>query len=74
MRSAGIAGIVGAVLIVLGIVVLLGGGRFTTKRDVVKIGDLKVTADDHRTIPVWAAGLGIAAGAVLLFSGARRKA
>jgi hypothetical protein len=61
------------VLIVVSLVLLFGGGSFTTKRDVLKVGDLKVTADEHRTIPTWAAGLGIAAGVVLLFSGARRR-
>ena len=73
MRSAGFPTIAGAVLIVVSLVVLLGGGSFTSKRDVLKVGDLKVTADEQRAIPPWAAGLGIAVGAVLLFSGVRRK-
>lgn len=70
MRPAGIAGII---LIVLGGFLLIRGGSFTTKKDVLKIGDLKVTADERRSVPPWAAGLGIAVGAALLYSGARRQ-
>lgn len=73
MRSASFSTIAGAVLIVVSLLVFFGGGSFTTKRDVLKVGDLKVTADEQRAIPPWAAGLGIAVGAVLLLSGARRK-
>ena len=73
MRTTGVAAIAGAVLIVVSLVILFGGGNFTTKRDVVNVGGLKVTADEHRAIPPWAAGLGIVAGAALLFSGARRR-
>lgn len=73
MRTTGIAGIAGAVLIVVSLFILFGGGSFTSRRDVLKVGDLKVTADEHRAIPPWAAGLGIAAGAALIFFGARRR-
>ncbi len=73
MRSAGFPTIAGAVLIVVSLVILFGGGSFTSKRDVLKIGDVKVTADEQHIIPPWAAGLGIAVGVVLLFSGARRR-
>ena len=73
MRSAGFPTIAGAVLIVVSLVLLIGGGHFTSKRDVLKVGDLKVTADEQHIVPPWAAGLGIALGVVLLFSGARRR-
>jgi hypothetical protein len=70
MRPAGIAGIV---LIILGAFVLLRGASFTTKRDVLKVGDVKVTADEQQTIPPWAGVLGIVAGAGLLVTGAKKR-
>lgn len=70
MRPTSIAG---TVLIVVSLVVLISGGSFTSKRDVLKVGDLKLTADEQHIIPPWAAGLGLAAGVVLLFSGTRRR-
>jgi len=69
MRPTAIAGIV---LIVVSAFVLIRGGGFTTKHDVLKVGDLKVTTSEQQSVPPWAAGLGIAVGAALLFSGARR--
>ena len=64
----------GIVLIVLGIFLLVRGGTFTTRKDVVKVGDIKLTADDKQAIPPWVAYIGIAAGAGLLLAGARRRA
>lgn len=71
MRASLIAGIV---LIVLGIFLLVRGGSFTTQKDVVKVGDVKLTADQQQSIPPWVAYLGIAAGAGLVFVGARKRA
>lgn len=67
------AGIIGIILIVISAFVLIQGGSFTSRKDVLKVGDLKVTADEHRAIPPWAAGLGIVAGAALLYSGSRKS-
>lgn len=71
MRPAGIAGVV---LVVLGALVLLLGGSFTTKREVLQVGDLKVSASEQRTIPTWAGVLSIVAGVVLVATGARKRA
>jgi drug/metabolite transporter (DMT)-like permease len=70
MRPTGIAGIV---LILLGAFVLLGGS-FTTKREVLRIGDVKVSADEKRTIPGWAGALAIVAGVVLVVTGSKKRA
>ncbi|MES2305208.1 MAG: hypothetical protein V4558_06860 [Gemmatimonadota bacterium] len=70
MRPTGIAGLV---LIVLCVVVLVTGGGFTTKKDILKIGDVKVTADDKQSIPPWVAGVGIIAGIGLLATSRRRS-
>ncbi|NOT08899.1 MAG: hypothetical protein HOP28_11920 [Gemmatimonadales bacterium] len=70
MRPTGIAGIV---LIVFGAFVLLTGGSFTTKRDVLTIGDVKLTADERQTIPSWAGVLSLIAGVVLVGMGAKKR-
>lgn len=69
MRRYVIAGIV---LIGLGLFVLVRGGTFTSKRDVLKVGDIKITADEQQSIPPWVGGLAVLAGIGLLAAGARR--
>ena len=68
------AGIVGIVLIVLGALALWRGGSFTTKHDVLKIGDLKVTASEEKAIPEWAGAMAIVLGVVLVVAGSRKPA
>ena len=71
MRPISIAGIA---LLLLGIFLLIRGGTFTTQKDVVKVGDVKLTANERQSIPPWVAGLGILAGSGLLIAGMRRRA
>lgn len=71
MRPSLIAGIA---LILLGVFLLVRGGSFTTQKDVVKVGDVKLTADEKQSIPPWVAYVGIIAGAGLVFAGARKRA
>ena len=71
MRPLSIAGIA---LVCLGVFLLVRGGTFTTRHDVVKVGDVKLTATEHQSIPPWAAGLGIILGSGLLIAGSRRRA
>ena len=55
--------ILGVVLVVLGVVGLIFGGiSYTTSEKVVDVGDLHVTAEKHKTIPIPA----IAGGLVLV--------
>jgi len=67
--------VVGLLLIVLGIVAL--GYRtfsYTSEETLLKLGPVEATADTRKTveIPVWAGGLAIAAGAVVIALGRRR--
>jgi uncharacterized membrane protein len=71
MRIVTIAGIA---LIVLGGVLLFTGGSFTTRRDVLDIGGLKVSAEEKRPIPPWVAGIVLIGGFALTIEGIRRKA
>jgi multidrug transporter EmrE-like cation transporter len=67
--------IIGLVLLVLGVIVMVRGGSFTTKKDVLKIGDaVKITADDEHSIPSWVGIASVVAGVVLIGAGARKRA
>jgi drug/metabolite transporter (DMT)-like permease len=71
MRPIIIAGIV---LLCLGLVLLVRGGSFTTRRDVLKVGDVKVTADEQQSIPPWAGYVVLAAGVACVLAGTRKPA
>ena len=71
MRTSTFAGIA---LIIAGAFVLLNGGSFTSRRDVLDVGGLKVTAEEQHPIRPWVAGLAVLAGVGLVVTGVRRKA
>ena len=71
MRASTVAGII---LIAMGGFFLVRGGSLTTRRDVLKVGDLKVTADESYPVAPWMAGTAMLAGVVLVVAGVRRKA
>ena len=71
MRPLIIAGIV---LLGLGAFVLIRGGSFTTKRNVLQVGDLKVSASERQSIPPWVGGAALIAGVAMLIAGARKRA
>jgi uncharacterized membrane protein len=65
--------IVGVILIILGGIILVSGGSFTTREKVLEVGDLTLSADEKQTIPPWAGILSIVAGVVVIGAGARKK-
>ena len=65
---------VGIALIALGAFIAFRGGSFTSRRDVIKVGDFKVTADERQSIPPWAGGVAVAVGIALVAAGGRRRA
>jgi hypothetical protein len=71
MRPLVIAGIV---ILCLGAFVLLRGASFTSRRDVLKVGDVKITADEQRSIPPWVGWAAVVAGVALLAAGGRKRA
>jgi hypothetical protein len=71
MRAYLIAGIV---ILGLGAFVLLRGANFASHRDVLHIGDMKITAEAQRTIPPWVGGAAIVAGLSLIAAGALKRA
>ncbi len=66
--------VAGLLLLGLGGFVILRGANVTTRRDVVEVGDVKLTASEQRTIPPWAGGVAVAAGLALVVAGARKRA
>ncbi len=70
MRSYRIAGIA---LICVGAAVLVWGGNLTTRRDVLEVGGLTVTAEEQRPIAPWVAGAVLIAGVALMVASMRRK-
>jgi hypothetical protein len=63
----------GLVVLVLGAIVLVRGANFSTRRDVLRVGEVKLTAEEQRSVPPWAGGVAVAIGTALLVTGARRR-
>lgn len=73
MKSLSISLIVGLALLAGGAYVLLEGGYFTSRREVVNLGGLKISAEERHPIAPWAAGLALVAGTAVIIVGASRK-
>jgi hypothetical protein len=70
MRTFLIAGIV---ILILGAFVLLRGANFTSRRNVLQVGDMKITADEHQQIPPWVGGAAVVVGLSLIAAGALKR-
>ena len=46
--------ILGLLLALAGGYLLANGGNFAIRKDVVKIGDVKITAPEEHSLPTWA--------------------
>ncbi|MFN2316471.1 MAG: CV_2116 domain-containing protein [Gemmatimonadales bacterium] len=65
--------IAGIVLLLLGVFLLVRGGSFTSREDVLSVGDLQITAEERQTIPAWV-GVGVlVAGAAVLLVGMKKQ-
>lgn len=73
MKSMNPLVIVGIIVLLVSGYLLVEGGSLTTRRDVIAIGDLKVSADTQQPVRPWMAGAGLALGAGLILVGATRK-
>jgi hypothetical protein len=65
--------LVGVLLIGLGGYLLFTGGTFTTRKQILDFGDVKVTAPDEHTVPRWVAGVAVLVGLGLVVVGAQRR-
>jgi len=65
--------IAGTVLLLGSGYVLLEGGYITSRRDVIDIGGLTISAEERHPIRPWIAGVGAVLGAVLIIGGVTRN-
>ena len=66
--------LIGVVLLVLGAFVLFRGMSYSSKEEVLKVGDVKASVESKKAVPTWAGGVAIVAGLVLLASCMKRRA
>ena len=66
--------VLGVVLSALGAFLLIRGASLTTKRDVLSVGPLEVTAEEQHPVSPWIGGIILVAGVGLVVVGATRKA
>jgi hypothetical protein len=60
-------------LVIIGAFLFFRGGSFSTREDVLKVGDLKVSTEERHTIEPWVAGAAVVGGIVLLVAGAAAR-
>ncbi len=71
-----ISTVAGILLIIFGVVALTYQGiTYTQREQIVKIGELQVTADTQKIIylPTWLGGLSLISGIVLVISGRKQS-
>lgn len=73
MKALTLPVILGIALLVVGAYVLVEGGYVTTRRDVIDVGALKISAEERHPIRPWVAGLALVAGTALVASVVIRK-
>jgi hypothetical protein len=70
MKPQAIAGIV---LVVLGAIIVFRGLSYGSQRNVMRVGDLEVSAQEQRAIPAWVGGAAIVGGVLLLVGAGKRR-
>jgi len=70
MRQLILAGIL---ILGLGALLLLRGGSITSRRDVLKVGDVKITADEQQSIPPWGGAVVMIVGVALIIAGVQKR-
>jgi len=65
--------LLGIALVVAGAFLLFRGASFTSRRDVLDVGGLTVSAEEKRPISPWIGAAVLLGGVALIVQGARRK-
>ena len=65
--------IAGIVIAGLGAYVLVKGLTYRSQSNVLKVGDMQVTAEEHRLVPTWVGGVAVVGGLVLIGAGVRGR-
>jgi hypothetical protein len=66
--------LVGILLLAIGAFVIFRGASYSSREDVLKVGDVKASVESKKAVPTWVGGVAIVAGIVLLAAGMRRRA
>jgi hypothetical protein len=65
--------IIGALLIAAGLYVLIQGASYPSDKTVFKVGSVEAKIQEHRAVPPWVGGIGIAVGVVLVVVGIGKR-
>jgi hypothetical protein len=65
--------IAGIVIAGLGAYVLVKGLSYGSQSNVLKVGDLQVTAEERHMVPPWVGGVAIVGGLVLIGAGVGKR-
>jgi UDP-N-acetylmuramyl pentapeptide phosphotransferase/UDP-N-acetylglucosamine-1-phosphate transferase len=66
--------LIGIVLLALGAFIVFRGMSYSSRDEVLKVGDIKASVESKKAIPTWAGGVAIVAGIVLIAAGMKRRA
>jgi UDP-N-acetylmuramyl pentapeptide phosphotransferase/UDP-N-acetylglucosamine-1-phosphate transferase len=66
--------LIGIVLIVLGAFIIFRGMSYSSKDEVLKVGDVEASVESKKAVPTWAGGIALVAGIVLVAAGMKRRA
>jgi hypothetical protein len=65
--------IIGIIILGLGAFLLIRGASFGSKKDILEVGDLKISATEKRSVPPWVGGLLVVVGGAVLVAGTRKR-
>ena len=65
--------IAGIVIAGLGAYVLVKGLSYGSQSNVLKVGDLQVSAEERRMVPAWVGGVAVVGGLVLIGAGVGKR-
>lgn len=65
--------LIGIVLVVIGGYLFVRDGSFSMRREVLEVGDVKVTAPEQHAVPNWLPPLAVIGGFGLIIFGGIRK-
>jgi hypothetical protein len=66
--------LLGIVLLAIGAFIVFRGATYSSREEVLKVGDVKASVESKKAVPTWVGGIAIVAGIVLLAGGMRRRA
>jgi hypothetical protein len=65
--------LIGIVLLAIGAYVTFRGFTYSSKEEVLEVGDVKATVESKEAVPAWVGGIAIVAGVVLIAAGMKRR-